>query len=114
MPTITCGHCQNTHHSVEAVRRCYAGTAHPCGWQSEARDRWGALRDEDGQPIIHECTALSWDNGRAFACEAGHEHVHADVRDAEGWDYADGPTEAHRLALVGVDSVGMDGNSIVH
>jgi hypothetical protein len=112
--SITCGNCQKTHFSVEAVRRCYAGTAHPCGWQYEARDRWGTLRDEDGAAIVRECDALSWDNGRAYVCEAGHEHVHADVREAEGWDYAEDADEARRLAKVGVASVGMDGGSITY
>jgi hypothetical protein len=112
--SITCGNCKGTHHSVEAVRRCYAGTAHPCGWQYEVRDRWGYVTDEDGRRIVRECTALSWDNGRAYACEDGHEHVHAEVRASEGWEYAEDADEARRLAKVGVMSVGMDGGSITY
>jgi hypothetical protein len=112
--SITCGNCHETHRSVEAVRRCYAGTAHPCGWQWEERDRWGFVTDEDGRRIVRECKALAWDDGRATTCEDGHEHVSAEARAAEGWDYAEDADEARRLASVGVASVGMDGGSIAY
>lgn len=111
--SITCGNCKKTHRSVEAVRRCYAGEAYPCGWQWEERDRWGVVYDENG-PVIHECEALAWDTGRALVCEDGHEHVWAEARAAEGWDYAEDADEARRLARVGVASVGMDGGSITY
>jgi hypothetical protein len=112
--SITCGNCKGTHLTVEGVRRCYAGTAHPCGWQFEARDRWGTLRDEDGGAIVRECDALSWDNGRAFVCEAGHEHVWAEARAREGWEYAEDADEARSLAKAGIMPVGMDGGSITY
>lgn len=89
MASMTCGKCKETHLTVEAVRRCYDGTAHPCGWLSEARDAYGILRDEDGGVIILECKAAAWDNGRATVCEDGHEYVPAEVRFREGWDYYD-------------------------
>lgn len=112
--SVTCGNCKETHHSVEAVRRCYAGEASPCGWQYHARDRWGFVTDEDGERIVLECKALAWDTGRALVCEDGHEHVWAEARAAEGWDYAEDAEEARRLAKVGVASVGMDGGSITY
>jgi hypothetical protein len=110
--SITCGNCKSTHYSVEGVRRCYAGQAGPCSWQSYARDRWGYLTDEDGARIVLNCDALAWDNGRAFVCEAGHEHVWAQNRADEGWEYAEDADEARTLAKAGVMPVGMDGGSI--
>lgn len=112
MASITCGNCHETHFSIDGVRHCYAGDAGVCGWQTYLRDRWGFVTNEDGERIVEECPALIWDNGRAQVCELGHEHVHAEARYREGWDYADGPEEAQRLAKVGVGSVGMDGHPI--
>jgi hypothetical protein len=104
MPSITCGNCQGTHHSVEAVRRCHAGTAWACTWLLE---RWG----EDGMYVV-ECGALSWEDERGYGCEAGHTHVYAEVRHAEGWDYASDAEEADIMRKNGLDAVGPDGGSI--
>jgi hypothetical protein len=111
MATITCAHCKATHTAVEAVRRCHADETFTCGWQYQARDRYGVLRDEDGQEIILECDALAWDNGRAIVCENGHEHVNAEARHREGWDYAD-EEEGPGLMRAGVFPIAMDGTGL--
>lgn len=111
MASITCANCQATHQSVEGVRRCHAGETSTCSWLYEARDRWGTLRDEDGSPIIHECGALSWDTGRALVCENGHEHVWAEARQQERWDYTESREEAAQLAKFGIDAVDMQGRA---
>jgi hypothetical protein len=47
-----------------------------------------------------------------WACEAGHEHVCAEVRNAEGWDYAHDEVEAALVRRDGTDAVAMDDGSI--
>jgi hypothetical protein len=104
---IRCGHCGNRHDSVPAVRVCAAG-GHiwPCGWLLVIG------RDEDGQEIIGECGAESYGDDRGYQCSAGHSHVYAEVRAAEGWDYASDPLEAEALRRNGVDAVSARGDSI--
>src|ERR1043165_1282904 len=112
MASIICGHCKGTHLTVEGVRHCYAGDASTCGWLFYERDRYGIVCDEDGQQIVRECDELAWDDGRARVCEAGHEHVWAEARAREGWEYAEDADEARRLAKAGVMPVGMDGGAL--
>jgi len=118
--TIRCGnraaHAETTYHAtVESVRACHRDETWACTWLEYERDAFGLVYDEDGRPVIRECRALAWTlpDGRGYTCERGHEHIDAEVRDREGWDYVDGPEEARRLAKVGVASVGMDGKPIL-
>ncbi|WP_433259269.1 hypothetical protein ACQPYK_49690 (plasmid) [Streptosporangium sp. CA-135522] len=80
---IKCGNCSNRHFSVTSVRMCYQyGGVLPCDWLIDTR-----RYTEDGEPIIVACGADAWTTDRGWRCAAGHEHVSAEVRDREGWDY---------------------------
>jgi hypothetical protein len=92
------------HEDAAAARRCQAGETWICGWQYQVY--------VEGEPYIRGCTGAAWDTGRGFTCEWGHEHVTAEVRHAEGWDYAADPEEAGLLAGVGVQPVAMNGGGI--
>ena len=94
MASITCGNCHETHRSVEGVRVCHAGKGWCCTWLLE---RHG----EDGLYVV-ECGALSWEDERGYGCAAGHDHVYAEVRDAEGWDYASDAQEAEMMRRNGL------------
>lgn len=50
--------------------------------------------------VTSERGALSWHlaGERGYTCEAGHDHVYAEVRDREGWEYAEDEDEARQLA----------------
>lgn len=100
MSKIKCGNCKATHGSVEAVRLCYGGaTIEPCYWLIE-----GWIEDFDGgHKAIIECGADAIYDGRGFECVAGHSHVAADVRQAEGWDYAEDRGEAAALVRAGTE-----------
>lgn len=113
---IRCGHCQGHHHSTAQVRVCGTGTyhdpdtgqthtdCHPCDWLMDT-----GRYDEDGQKVIRECAHPSWVDERGWRCAAGHEHVTAEIRYAERWDYAD-PDEAPAMARKGIRPVHMDGS----
>lgn len=103
---FVCGQCERRHHSAEVGRRCHAGKTYPCGWQIQVG------LDEDGGAVIDECGAAAWDTERGWKCDAGHEHVTAEARWREGWDYAADPGEAMLLARAGVQPVAMDGGPI--
>lgn len=95
------------HRTVEGVRRCFAGTAAPCDWHV-------MVPTEDG-PQAMACYqisgAVAWETDRGWECESGHEHVRAEVRDAEGWDYAEDDGDVKALAYGFKMPVGMDGGS---
>jgi hypothetical protein len=108
LPSITCAHCRTTHHSVEAVRACFAGaTITSCTWLVQRG------YDEDGGEIILDCGAEAIVTDCGFECDAGHSHATAEVRDAEGWDYAEDRDEALALTKAGVFPVQMDGHAFV-
>jgi hypothetical protein len=115
---ITCGHCKGQHESADIVRLCSQGLTFPCTWMvaggySEDGSRFVVGgRTEDGEQIIRDCGATSWETPRGWECEAGHSHVTAEVRHREGWDYATDADEAYGLRKYGVDAVAMDGSSI--
>lgn len=114
---IRCGYCKDTHHTVAQVRVC--GTqlytdpetqitveAWPCEWMIRF---WDA---EDGETRVRDCGHPAWATRRGTNCVAGHEHVRAEVRMDEGWDYAD-DDEAGALAAAGVVPVQMDGKPFI-
>lgn len=106
--TIRCGGCKGSHGTVDAVRACCAGSEFwACTWLVQVG------HDEDGA-VIRECGAESWEmeGGRGYECAFGHSHVSAEVRAAEGWDYASDAEEATRMRRNGIDAVGPDGGSI--
>jgi hypothetical protein len=109
MSTITCGNRARhagqtgTHGTVAAVRACYLDPdTFTCGWQYEARDRYGVLRDEDGQVVILECQSLAWSIPNGITCESGHEHFF-------NREYTDDRDEAMALAKVGVEALDPQG-----
>jgi hypothetical protein len=101
--------CFGVHETVAEVQDCYrkARVARndpdyfPCGWLVE-------IRTEDGIAAI-ACGALARVTSRGFECEAGHEHVHAEIRHREGWEYAEDLDEAHQLFRAGVEPRTMAG-----
>lgn len=109
MAAITCGKCKATHEAVASVRACYDDRLFPCNWlverpapwyyDEETGESWGG---EDG-PVIEDCGADAIVTDRGFTCSAGHGHVYAEIRNAEGWEYAEDADEAKRLARAGVE-----------
>jgi hypothetical protein len=69
---------------------------------------------EDAEPIILECGAPARGDDHGWACDAGHSHVYAERRYAEGWDYASDPGEAAQLIQYGTFPVLMDGTGPFH
>jgi hypothetical protein len=55
------------------------------------------------QTYTADCGAEAIYDDRGFTCNAGHSHVMAEIRNAEGWDYAEDADEASRLAKTGTD-----------
>lgn len=101
---------QPEHHAtIDAVRACYLESeTWPCTWLMSY------THPEDGEIRTVECAGLSWfllDN-RGYICEHGHEHIYAEVRAVERWDYAADPEEAGLLAGRGVRPIAMDGTAI--
>lgn len=116
---IRCGHCDLSHYTVAQARMCATGLyfdpdtgavregCAPCTWMI-ATGRYS----EDGAEIIRDCGHPSWCDERGWRCAAGHEHVRAEIRADEGWDYADAD-EAAALAAAGVRPVHMDGKPYI-
>ena len=69
---------------------------------------------EDG-PVTFECrlpTRFTPERGEgSYACIGGHDHVPAEIRYDEGWDYTDDPAEAAGMMGHGVYPVQPDGKS---
>lgn len=100
---MKCGKCKDGHGSVAAVKACYAGaTVSACTWLVE---RWFHSGDPDdgGYQAVVDCGAEAIFTDRGFECAAGHSHVVAEVRSAEGWDYAEDHGEAEILAKWGTE-----------
>ncbi|HET6354679.1 hypothetical protein [Streptomyces sp.] len=73
-----------------------------CGWLVE-------FDTEDG-PASRDCGAAVHTTHSGWSCERGHSHTYADVRAAEGWDYAHDEQEAALLGRAGIYAVRMDGH----
>lgn len=110
--SITCGYCKKTHSAVALVKACYAGDTGPCGWQYNVPTVWSPEAEDFIDAHTAECDALSWWDERGTYCEAGHEHINAETRHDEGWDYVDDAEEARRLRKLGIQAVSMRGDSI--
>lgn len=111
IPSITCAHCKQTHHSVEAVRACSQGAQiFACCWTVERMK----LHPEDGlMPVIEDCGADAIATERGFECAAGHSHVTAEFQAREGWAYAEDRDEALALTKAGVQPFTMDGHVFI-
>ena len=64
--------------------------------------------------VAAECGGLAWflPEDRGYTCEYGHDHIYAEVRHHEGWDYAADPEEVGLLAGRGIQPVAMNGGGI--
>lgn len=103
---IRCGSCKGRHGTVAGVRACHTGhEVGPCDWLV----RRGI--SEDGEEIILECGADAWTTAREWACVHGHNHVSAQQRYEESWEYAHDHMEAENLARQGVHPMRMDGDN---
>lgn len=106
---------RHSHRTAAEVRECYlaahdkaAGTeVWECGWLLEGRY-------DDGTTYAYPCDAPTryTDEHGSYECLSGHGHVPAEVRQAEGWDYASDAEEAAYLRRNGVDAVSALGDSI--
>lgn len=102
---------RHEHASVEEVRVCFEAAIDeakgmqvgPCSWLLEGRY-------DDGSKFSYPCEAPTryTDERGSYECTARHSHVPADVRQEQGWDYAD-EDEAAGLMRNGVRPVRMDG-----
>jgi hypothetical protein len=93
-----------SHETLDHVKECY-GLVTLCGWVYQNG------YDEDG-PAYRSCVGIVTETPRGWECSNGHEHVTAEVRYAEGWDYASDELEAAQLRKYGVQAVAMLGGSI--
>ena len=105
---MICGNCKTHALSVKSVRACYESKlgVGGCGWLVSLGF------DDCGGEIIRECGAHLTMSDRGWSCEGGHEHVYAEVRWSEGWDYCADEGEAILLRRAGVDAVAMNGGPI--
>jgi hypothetical protein len=106
---FTCGHCQRPHHYAATARACSQDRTFVCDWLVQLPGQ----EYTDFEPIIRECGATAVVTERGFECEAGHEHVNAETRDAEGWDYASDEEEAAVRAKYGYESRLPDGHVFI-
>lgn len=97
---FTCGHCARSHHYADTGRACAAGNVFVCDWLVQLP----GIEETDFQPRIVECGSSAIADERGFHCEAGHEHVNTETREAEGWDYASDEEEAAVRAKYGYES----------
>jgi hypothetical protein len=113
MATITCGKCQTTHQSIDAVRACHDGaTIATCGWLVERYQGWVDEETGEGESwlVTVDCGAECIYDERGYRCAAGHEHVNMETRHREQWDYAEDAGEAMNLMRAGVQPFTMDGH----
>lgn len=66
---------------------------------------------DDPSPMIVECGAEVAYTDERWQCAAGHEHVSAEARDREGWDYAEDDYDAAVIAKGGRQPVPMGPNT---
>lgn len=79
-----------------------------CGWLVEHPAEWVVFDEETGEgdlmdAYVTECGAPVTDTDRGWTCTAGHGHVYAEVRRAEGWDYAEDAGDVRNLTAAGVE-----------
>jgi len=122
---IACGHCRFTHASLAEVRQCAAEhhsgkrcAPWKCSWLVErpfCRQPECGMCEDGGHPPT-ECGAWSRQLFNAagreigYECTVGHDHIDAQARMEEGWDYAADPGEAALLAKYGTEPRHMDGH----
>lgn len=75
-----------------------------CSWLVEYPASWVIFDEETGEGDwmeggVEECGAKVTVTDRGYTCAAGHGYVYAEVRHAEGWDYAEDEGDARALVL---------------
>jgi len=107
---------KHSHPTVDLVKACYQAARDqqggievwPCSWLLEGRY-------DDGSIFHYACgLPTRYDDTRqdgSYHCDGGHDHVPAEVRYAEGWDYTDDPDEALGMMKHGVLPVRPDGKA---
>jgi hypothetical protein len=103
--------CTGQHATAAEVKSCFqarADGAWPCSWLLEGRY-------DDGSRHTYACGAPTryTDERGSYECDRGHDHVPADVRYEQGWEYAEDADEAKRLVRAGVRPVQLDGDAWV-
>jgi len=103
--------CTGQHESAIEVKSCFqakADGAWPCSWLMEGRY-------DDGSLFTFACDAPTrcTDDEGSYECDRGHSHVPAEVRNRQGWDYAEDHEEALQMVKAGVRPVAMDGTAII-
>jgi hypothetical protein len=107
----SCKGLKHAHRTADEVRLCYQAAIDeragmevwPCSWLLEGRY-------DDGSAFTYECMLPTrYTDGRgSYQCDGGHDHVPAQVRYEQGWDYCT-EDEAEGLMRAGTVPVGMDG-----
>lgn len=106
-----------TFETVWAARKVFEGfelAPVPCSWAVEyipapiENPETGEVEFyDDPWPLVRDCGAEVVFYERGWACAAGHSHVYAEVRDREGWDYAEDEGDVRTLAAAGKVAVPM-------
>ena len=79
-----------------------------CTWLVPYPAYWVTFDEETGEGDwmdagVEDCGAPVTETDRGWTCARGHGHVYAEVRYAEGWDYAEDAGEAELLARAGTE-----------
>jgi hypothetical protein len=90
--------CDTDHRSAWGARRCHEGA------EMGACDDLVSFVTEDGVTAI-ECGHERAMTDTGWTCAAGHGYVPTDVREAQGWDYADDAYDAAVIIVGGRDAV---------
>ena len=94
---------------MEAGPRSTTGALPPA--RPPARRRWlFSIRTSQASANLRGAEAIA--TARGWTCAAGHEHVTAEARHAEGWEYAECYDEAKALAAAGVEPLTMSGHLV--
>lgn len=106
------GRNRHQHQTTAEVRECFQAAQDlakgidvwPCSWLVEGTH-------DDGTKYVYDCNSPTryTDDRGSYKCTVGHDHVPAEVRAEQGWDYAGDEGEAILLARAGVLPVQMDG-----
>lgn len=115
MASIACGHCQQPHTSVAAVKACSTNDLFACHWAVERYEGW--VDEETGEAeswlVTVDCGAEAISTERGWTCAAGHQHVSMQARADEGWDYAEEYGEAMTMAMAGIEPLTMTGHIVL-
>jgi len=99
-----CGNCKESHQYAKSIRACYRGDLFQCDSLVKRVSGWISEEGEyESYDEVVFCGAEAIVDARGFECAVGHSHVYAEIRHAEGWEYAEDDNEASRLIKAGVE-----------